>query len=73
MQPYLIMFFFFFKGSAIFKVVHIYLAQIYICVLQSGETALDIAMKKDQTSKVTELLKTQMILVLLVLICICHY
>ena len=41
---------------------------MYICVLQSGETALDIAMKRDQTSKVTELLKTQMIRVLLLLI-----
>ena len=41
---------------------------MHICVLKSGETALDIAMKRDQNSRVTELLKKQTMQVLQVLI-----
>lgn len=41
--------------------------------LQNGETALDIAMKQDPKSKVTELLKNYMIQVLLVLMFVTLY
>ena len=39
-----------------------------IFVLKSGETALDIAMKRDHKSRVTELLKKQIIQVLQALV-----
>ena len=64
-------FFFLFKD---FKQIYCYFlhiinsVHIHIFVLKSGETALDIAMKQDHKSRVTELLKKQMMQVLQVLI-----